>query len=506
MRLSWRGSTWTSVTCRARSVCAADPPPLFVGARSRRHLTDPLGSSPPAYGLAHHPGEPPHGTRRATRRRPAAQAHKGQGQWALGHLEPLTPNERVKKDDDGLNVRARIENIYSKAGFASIDPADLRGRLRWWGLYTQRRPGIDGGKTAVLEPHELDDEYFMLRVRIDGGQLTTEQLRVIARDLLASSPGTPPTSPTGRTSSCTGSGSRTCRRSGAGSRRSGCRPPRPAATPRGSSSARPSPASRPTRSSTGRPADRGDPRAVHRVAGVLQPAAQVQDRDQRLAAAGRRARGQRHLLRRRRAPRARPGLRPVGRRRPVDQPDAGPAARRLGAAGRGADGVGRRRRRLPRLRLPAAAHPGPDQVPGRRLGRRRSSARCSRRSTSAARSSTGPLPRCRTARATTSACTGRTTAATTSGWPRRSAGSPARRWPGWPTSPRRTGRSGCGPRRTRSSSCSTCRPTGSTRWSTPRPGWGCGPSRAPSGATRWPAPASSSASWRSSRPRLAGPS
>jgi sulfite reductase (ferredoxin) len=107
-------------------------------------------------------------------------AHKGQGQWALGHLEPLTPNERVKKDDDGLNVRARVENIYSKAGFASIDPADLRGRLRWWGLYTQRRPGIDGGKTAILEPHELDDEFFMLRVRIDGGQLTTEQLRVIA--------------------------------------------------------------------------------------------------------------------------------------------------------------------------------------------------------------------------------------------------------------------------------------------------------------------------------------
>jgi len=108
-----------------------------------------------------------------------ASAHKGHGQWALGHLEPLTPNERVKRDDDGLNVRARIENIYAHRGFASIDPADLRGRMRWWGLYTQRRPGIDGGRTAVLEPHELDDEYFMLRVRIDGGRLSTEQLHVI---------------------------------------------------------------------------------------------------------------------------------------------------------------------------------------------------------------------------------------------------------------------------------------------------------------------------------------
>ncbi len=104
----------------------------------------------------------------------------GQGQWALGHLEPLNPNERTKKDDDGLNVRLRIENIYSKLGFASIDGADLRGRFRWWGLYTQRRQGIDGGKTAILEPEELDDEYFMLRVRIPGGRLSNEQLRVVA--------------------------------------------------------------------------------------------------------------------------------------------------------------------------------------------------------------------------------------------------------------------------------------------------------------------------------------
>jgi sulfite reductase (ferredoxin) len=105
---------------------------------------------------------------------------RGEGQWALGHKEPLNPNERTKKDDDGLNVRARIESIYAHRGFASIDPADLRGRMRWWGLYTQRRPGIDGGRTAVLEPHELDDEYFMLRIRIDGGQLDIDQLRAVA--------------------------------------------------------------------------------------------------------------------------------------------------------------------------------------------------------------------------------------------------------------------------------------------------------------------------------------
>ena len=105
---------------------------------------------------------------------------RGEGQWALGYREPLNKNEENKRNDDGLNVRQRILDIYSKYGFDSIDPADLRGRFRWYGLYTQRRPGIDGGKTAVLEPEELDDRYFMLRIRIDGGQLENRQLRTIA--------------------------------------------------------------------------------------------------------------------------------------------------------------------------------------------------------------------------------------------------------------------------------------------------------------------------------------
>ncbi len=117
---------------------------------------------------------PPSTAKRAPRRT------RGEGQWALGYREPLNKNEENKKNDDGLNVRQRIIDVYSKQGFDSIDPADLRGRFRWFGLYTQRRPGIDGGKTAILEPEELDDRYFMLRVRIDGGQLTSEQLHVIS--------------------------------------------------------------------------------------------------------------------------------------------------------------------------------------------------------------------------------------------------------------------------------------------------------------------------------------
>lgn len=119
------------------------------------------------------------GERAARDIRPPRPSAKPNGQWKVDGTTPLNGNEEWKQADGGLNVRERIETIYAQGGFQSIDPTDLHGRFRWWGLYTQRKPGIDGGRTATLEPHELEDEYFMLRVRIDGGQLTTEQLRVI---------------------------------------------------------------------------------------------------------------------------------------------------------------------------------------------------------------------------------------------------------------------------------------------------------------------------------------
>ncbi|QZY30440.1 nitrite/sulfite reductase [Nocardioides coralli] len=104
---------------------------------------------------------------------------RGEGQWALGYTEPLNKNEQTKKDDDPLHVQDRIVHVYAKRGFASIDPADLRGRFRWLGLYTQRAPGFDGGKTARLEEEELDDEYFMMRVRSDGALLPPATVRTL---------------------------------------------------------------------------------------------------------------------------------------------------------------------------------------------------------------------------------------------------------------------------------------------------------------------------------------
>src|SRR5215211_3208058 len=106
---------------------------------------------------------------------------KGEGHWALGYREPLNANERTKKDDLPLNVRDRIESIYAKNGFDSIDKTDLRGRFRWWGLYTQRKQGYDGTWTGDEHIDVIEDSYFMMRVRCDGGALSVEQLRTLGQ-------------------------------------------------------------------------------------------------------------------------------------------------------------------------------------------------------------------------------------------------------------------------------------------------------------------------------------
>src|ERR1700752_3549436 len=104
---------------------------------------------------------------------------RSEGQWALGDREPLNPNEEMKQAGAPLEVRDRIENIYAKGGFDSIDKSDLRGRFRWWGLYTQREQGYDGTWTGDENIDILEAGYFMLRVRCDGGALTAAALRTL---------------------------------------------------------------------------------------------------------------------------------------------------------------------------------------------------------------------------------------------------------------------------------------------------------------------------------------
>ena len=216
--------------------------------------------------------------------------------------------------------------------------------MRWFGLYTQRAQGIPGGKTAVLEPEELEDSYFMMRVRIDGGQLSSDALRVIGG--ISTEFGRDVADVTDRQNvqyhwiriedvpeiwrRLEAVGLAIDR----GLRR---HPARHARLPAGRH-----PRGRGPRRHR---RHRRDRRQVRRQPGVLEPAAQVEDLDLGLRRPLHRPRDQRRLLRRRPQRRRRGRLRPLGRRRPVDQPEVRPADRRLRPARPGHRRLGRLHRR-----------------------------------------------------------------------------------------------------------------------------------------------------------------
>jgi sulfite reductase (ferredoxin) len=110
-----------------------------------------------------------------------AKRPRDEGQWALGNREPLNHNEQFKQEDDALNVRDRILNVYSRDGFASIAMDDLRGRFRWMGLYTQRTEGYDGTFTGDDNADLLEAEYFMMRVRTDGKAMSAQAIRTLGQ-------------------------------------------------------------------------------------------------------------------------------------------------------------------------------------------------------------------------------------------------------------------------------------------------------------------------------------
>ncbi|MGJ0183789.1 nitrite/sulfite reductase [Corynebacterium glyciniphilum] len=106
-------------------------------------------------------------------------APKPQGQWLIDGKKPLNNDERIKQDDAGLAVADRVREIYAKQGFDSIPAEDLAPRFKWIGMYTQRRQDMDGEQTSLLSNAELQDRYFMMRIRLDGGMMSSEQMRVI---------------------------------------------------------------------------------------------------------------------------------------------------------------------------------------------------------------------------------------------------------------------------------------------------------------------------------------
>lgn len=71
--------------------------------------------------------------------------------------------EDLKKETDGLDVWSHIEEA-SKVGYSAVDQK-LVPLFKWFGVYAQK-PNEDG--------------YFMMRVKIPGGQLNVEQLEKLS--------------------------------------------------------------------------------------------------------------------------------------------------------------------------------------------------------------------------------------------------------------------------------------------------------------------------------------
>lgn len=115
----------------------------------------------------------------ATKPTAKSRTRKPEGQWKIDGTKPLNADEEIKREDGGLSARQRVIDIYSKQGFKSIPPEDLAPRFKWLGLYTQRNQNLGGELTSKLSNAELQDEYFMMRVRFDGGRVSPQQLRTV---------------------------------------------------------------------------------------------------------------------------------------------------------------------------------------------------------------------------------------------------------------------------------------------------------------------------------------
>ncbi len=78
-------------------------------------------------------------------------------------------HERIKGAKNPWEMLPEIL-AYAAQGFSAVPEEDFNVRLRWWGLYPQ---GDGTGSKGGVDP------YFMLRLRIPGGRLTTGQFRLI---------------------------------------------------------------------------------------------------------------------------------------------------------------------------------------------------------------------------------------------------------------------------------------------------------------------------------------
>ena len=85
--------------------------------------------------------------------------------------------ERLKREKNPWESLGEIRR-FAREGFGSIPPEWIGTYFRWWGVYTQ---GDGAGVVAGQGGEGRALPYFMLRIRIGNGLLTSQQLRTIAQ-------------------------------------------------------------------------------------------------------------------------------------------------------------------------------------------------------------------------------------------------------------------------------------------------------------------------------------
>ncbi len=85
--------------------------------------------------------------------------------------------ERLKLEKNPWEVFDEVRQ-FAREGRSSVVPEWASTYFKWWGVYTQGDgAGVTGGKAG----EGLASEYFMMRIGAPAGQLTSAQLRTIAR-------------------------------------------------------------------------------------------------------------------------------------------------------------------------------------------------------------------------------------------------------------------------------------------------------------------------------------
>ena len=90
-----------------------------------------------------------------------------------------TKSQRIERLKRCKNAWDHLDEIreFARLGFESIPPEWLSTYFRTWGVYTQ---GDGAGATGGSGGEGRAVPFFMLRIRVPNGLLTSTQLRTIA--------------------------------------------------------------------------------------------------------------------------------------------------------------------------------------------------------------------------------------------------------------------------------------------------------------------------------------